>query len=81
MDHGDQMTINDEACTAVSARYELQNNEARDGFECNDEASDGDCGISQCKECLKKIFFSKIIIFQVISRAKIMFFEYILNHG
>jgi hypothetical protein len=49
MDHGDQTTINGEACNAVSARYELQNNEARDGFECNDEASDGDCGISQCK--------------------------------
>ena len=50
MDHGDQMTINDEACTAVSARYELQNNEEKTGFECNEEASDGDCGISQCKD-------------------------------
>ena len=50
MDHGDQMTINDEACTAVSARYELQNNAEKTGFECNEEASDGDCGISQCKD-------------------------------
>ena len=57
MDHGDQTTINGEACNAVSARYELQNNEARDGFECNDDASDGDCGISQCKECFKISIF------------------------
>ena len=53
MDHGDQLTINDEQCNAVTARYELQNNEERTGFECNDAASDGDCGRTQCKECFE----------------------------
>ena len=79
MDHGDQTTINGEACNAVSARYELQNNEARDGFECNDDASDGDCGISQCKECFK-ISFSKTPEFSVIFEQNSMFLECILNH-
>ena len=34
----------------MNARYELQNNDARDGFECNEKESDGNCGRTQCKE-------------------------------
>ena len=80
MDHGDQTTINGEACNAVSARYELQNNEDRTGFECNDEASDGDCGISQCKECFKTFFFSKTPDFFGDFLRKVRNNECILNH-
>jgi len=61
LDTADTLTNNGDICDWETSRYEISFNANLNRMDCSSDASDGLCGMAQCKENVFNFFISQLL--------------------